>query len=218
MRAKTVLHESYHWKDTVSSPRCLDITYKPSAVVKLGRTSPIDAAINAESYALAALAIFIQQAFHLDEPPKPQELQTTSDNATFPGADSYETYLDSPPDWWEPPVVNTSSTFSPNMTDTVIMSSLGTMAYSGPWDTCVESLYEDMSQCRAFCYGEESSCTESPTNSTVVCSGCVVQPSSPVCLPGSYKDWDTCDANCSGGACFENAGESGVQCEDCPSM
>lgn len=98
-----------------------------------------------------------------------------------------------------------------------MLSSVGSLMDSGPFPSCVDGLYEDVHQCTEFCGGDESTCTQSPTNATVVCSGCVQKPSTPICKPGSYKDMDTCDVHCSGGSCFLNAGEKGVQCEDCPS-
>lgn len=217
-RSRSLFHETYHWAKTVSQPRCVNINYIPRLIVNIGKNSLEDAAINAESYALAALSIYLQQTFKLSSPPQPLPKKSTAseDDLTVSGADITEMHLDSPPDGWEPPVTNTSKTFEPDMTDTVRMSSVGALSAGGPWDSCVEGLYQDMRQCKLFCAEENSSCTQSPTNSTIVCSGCVTRPATPVCKEGSYSNWDTCSAQCTGVLCFENAGESGVQCEDCP--
>ena len=45
-------------------------------MVKLAETKEKDAAINAESYALAAMAIYLQKTFNLDEPPIPEATAT----------------------------------------------------------------------------------------------------------------------------------------------
>ncbi|KAJ5462801.1 hypothetical protein N7475_007745 [Penicillium sp. IBT 31633x] len=218
IRSRTLFHETYHWKKTVSEPKCVDITYVPRAIVKLGVSSPEDAAINAESYALAAMAIYLQQTFKLASPPKPQSRANgaSEDQVTIAGAEIVEHHLDSPPDWWEAPVAITNKTFEPDMTDTVRMSNVGALSSSGPFDACVEGLYGDMKQCNYWCGEESASCTKSPTNSTVICSGCVARPATPVCKEGRYSNIDTCYAQCTGGLCFENAGEDGIQCQDCP--
>ncbi|KAL4916199.1 glycoside hydrolase superfamily [Aspergillus aurantiobrunneus] len=76
VRARTLLHETYHWKNTVSQPKC-DLrpeVYNPGDVVALARNDEGKAGINAESYAQAAMAIYLQKTFHLDSPPEPYQV------------------------------------------------------------------------------------------------------------------------------------------------
>lgn len=54
VRGLTIFHETYHWKDTVSKPRCLDYAYNAGRITKLAANEPGKAVKNAESYALAA--------------------------------------------------------------------------------------------------------------------------------------------------------------------
>lgn len=213
LRVRSLFHETYHWKNTVSVPRCRDKTYDPRVIINMARLQQEDSVINAESWALAALSIYLQQVFHLESPPT----AIPKSSPVIGGADIREHYLDAPPDWWERPVDLDSKAFNPSMDDTVMLSSMGSLMDSGPFPSCINGLYEDMHQCVEICGGDGSTCKQSPTNATIVCSGCVQKPATPTCKTGSYKDMDTCDASCSGGSCFLNAGESGVQCEDCPS-
>jgi hypothetical protein len=95
VRARTMFHETYHWQYTVSIPRALDYGYTPQQVVALAANNDPNAVQNAESYAQAALAIYIQNQWGLAQPPQPA------------GAALYnlvETALDSPPDGWVAPV------------------------------------------------------------------------------------------------------------------
>ncbi|KAJ5600696.1 hypothetical protein N7450_001763 [Penicillium hetheringtonii] len=96
IRARALFHETYHWKDTVSVPRCLDWARYPSAITKLARVDQENAATNAESWTLAALSIFLQQVFHLDSPPAPMQAKSASDTLTIAGANLQELYLDAP--------------------------------------------------------------------------------------------------------------------------
>jgi hypothetical protein len=66
------------------------------------------------------MAIYVQQAFNLKEPPMPQsqaapEIQGALDT-TFVD-DIEEQFFEQPPDWFDPPVAPDAPTFSPNMTD-----------------------------------------------------------------------------------------------------
>ncbi|KAJ5290836.1 hypothetical protein N7478_000087 [Penicillium angulare] len=219
VRAQTMYHETYHWKNTVSDPRCRDHTYQAEDVVDLAVKDQTKASNNAEYYTQAAMAIYLQQVFHLSSPPTPEGYGTSSNSSvSIAGTEILETYLDDPPRWWQAPVANTPKAFKPDMTDITMMSGVGFLTAIGPFASCVDGLYEDMEQCMVFCSRDNSSCDQSSSNSTIVCSGFVIELTTPVCKEGSYSGFDECDAHCSGGSCFENAGESGihVQCEDCP--
>ncbi|KAJ5219690.1 hypothetical protein N7468_008894 [Penicillium chermesinum] len=121
--------------------------YQAKDVVDLAVKDQTKASNNAESYAQAAMAIYLQQAFHLSSPPTPAGYGTSSDSSvSIAGTEILETYLDAPPSWWEAPVANTSKTFKPDMTDITMMSGVGSLTGGGPFPSCVDGLYEDMEQ------------------------------------------------------------------------
>ncbi|KAJ6559464.1 hypothetical protein DFH09DRAFT_824839, partial [Mycena vulgaris] len=123
---------------------------------------------NAESWAQAAMAIYLQKTFHLSDPPLPEGYRSGT-ASTIAGVDLVEILLDAPPDEWDPPVLNTNPTYSPDMTNVILLSGVG--ALSG-------------TACQTFCF--DGTCTQSTLNASFVCSGCVVGPPTPVCIPGSY--------------------------------
>ncbi|KAJ7162828.1 hypothetical protein C8R46DRAFT_903677 [Mycena filopes] len=147
-----------------------------------------ESSTNAESYAQAAMAIYLQKTFHLKTPPLPMGYKgAAAGNVT--GSRLHELVLSAPPTGWNSPVPNTNATYNPDLTDVVLLSTIGAMT-TGPTD-----------------------CTQSTLNTTVICSGCPP----PACNPGSYPDFDTCFDLCQNGICTENAGEEGIQCTQCPS-
>lgn len=106
-RARSLFHESYHWKDTVSQPRC-DLSpevYQPQPVVDLAKKDLNKAKINAESWAQAALAIYIQKEFKTDGPPVPEGYK--GDEETL------EEKMIDMPDWFDAPVKQGAEKFEP---------------------------------------------------------------------------------------------------------
>lgn len=131
-RARSLFHETYHWGTTVSQPRCnrRPEIYQPKDVVDLATNENTNGAkINAESWAQAAMAMYLQQTFGLKSPPVPREYAPTdvqSDPSVMgiDNGDLEETFLDQMPDWFAPPVVQGAPAFAPDMTDVVQLSGL----------------------------------------------------------------------------------------------
>lgn len=121
----TYFHETYHWGDTVSVPKTNSPAkdhpevYPPQDVYDLARNKNTDeASLNAESYTLAATAMYIQQVFHLNDPPTPKAVASAdiqSQNANISTIKYEARGLDQPPDGWTPPIPN--STFNTQSTD-----------------------------------------------------------------------------------------------------
>jgi hypothetical protein len=126
VRARSIFHETYHWKTTVSDPRCLDYEYKALAVTNLAVSDQSKSTTNAESWAQAALAIHLQKMFHLSSPPLPEGYKGTTANF-IEGADLVEIGLDSAPAGWNSPVLNTNQNYSPDMTNMVMLWSIGAL-------------------------------------------------------------------------------------------
>lgn len=131
-RGHTLFHETYHWEHTVSRPRCRDITYDAASIVTdLAVKQQDKSVINAESYALAASAIYAQRVFHLSKPPKPKDLNkrdTTTDEEVK------DTALESGPAWWEKPASTDKSTL-PALSDTTFLFGLRTV---DPWRSAAD--------------------------------------------------------------------------------
>jgi len=76
-RARILFHETYHWEHTVSQPKCIpkkgeEEIYTPEEVVQLAKEKNIaESRINAESWTLAAVAMYIQDKWGLSDPPVP---------------------------------------------------------------------------------------------------------------------------------------------------
>ena len=131
VKARSLFHETYHWGPAeVSDPianRVPEI-YDAQAVVNLANQENVAGSkTNAESWAQAAMAIYIQQTFSLSNPPVPQQqasadIQALFSNTTFVD-DIEEQFFDSAPDWFNPPVANDSSTFSPDLANVEQISS-----------------------------------------------------------------------------------------------
>lgn len=123
VRARTMFHESYHWEYTVSNPLAIDFTYDPKEITDLALRDEEEAAENAESWALAAMAIYLQKTFNLDKPPKPQ-----SPKAVIAGTQLHETRLDAPPAAWKRPVAANAAKFSPDMTGVTMLQQVGPLS------------------------------------------------------------------------------------------
>lgn len=202
-RAITVFHETMHWKNTVSVPRCdLDPEiYEPSEVVALAKRDEAAARINAESYAQAAMAIYLQKTFHLDSPPTPDGRVTPRGRVVT---------LSKAPNGFVRPVSLDSPTFKPTGANVVSLSSVGDLG-GGLKRECQAGVWADRQQCYAFCYDGRCNPHPDPNNKSATC-----QCSGFTCKNGSYKDFDECHDNCYRGICMESAGIPGVTCSQCP--
>jgi hypothetical protein len=120
IRARTMFHETYHWEYTVSEPLAIDYAYDPQAIVDLAISDEEEAAENAESFALAAMAIYLQKTFNLPEPPKPK-----GSRGTIAGANLREVHLASPPPGWKRPVAADAAQFRPDMTGVKMLEQAG---------------------------------------------------------------------------------------------
>jgi Lysine-specific metallo-endopeptidase len=109
VRARTMFHEMFHWNPTVTVPMARDYAYKPSAVTSLAANNEPTATMNAESYAQAALGMYVKHKFDLLQPPLPRQGQTVDDLTD----DLAEGAADDPPDGWVSPVSEDSPTFNP---------------------------------------------------------------------------------------------------------
>lgn len=131
-RARSLFHETYHWGTTVSRPKCnrRPEVYQPKDVVDLATNENTNGAkINAESWAQAAMAMYLQQTFNLASPPVPKEyapanIQNDSSVMAIDNGDLEEIFLDQMPDWFAPPVEQGAPDFKPDMTDVVQLSSI----------------------------------------------------------------------------------------------
>ena len=126
-RARSLFHETYHWGTTVSQPKCnrRPEKYTPKDVVDLAKNGNTkEARLNAESWAQAAMAMYLQQTFNLKSPPVPQPENPIIDSSLM----SHDTgpleegFLDEMPDWFAPPVAQDAPTFKPDMADVVQIS------------------------------------------------------------------------------------------------
>ncbi|KAK6345876.1 hypothetical protein TWF730_010219 [Orbilia blumenaviensis] len=72
-QGETYLHESFHWRNTVSQPRIIDVdnVYGPEDVAALAREGTDKPTINADSYTIAATAAFMVETYELLDVPKP---------------------------------------------------------------------------------------------------------------------------------------------------
>ncbi|KAL8725073.1 MAG: hypothetical protein Q9166_007584 [cf. Caloplaca sp. 2 TL-2023] len=123
VKARSLFHETYHWGPAeVSDPRC-DRTpeiYDASKVVNLASTENVAGSkTNAESWAQAAMAMYVQRTFSLSNPPVPQsqaaaDVKALLSNTTFVD-DIEEQFFASAPDWFAPPVATDAANFSPDM-------------------------------------------------------------------------------------------------------
>lgn len=128
-RARALFHETYHWGTTVSQPKCnlRPEKYTPKDVVDLARKDNTEKAkMNAESWAQAAMAMYLQQTFNLKSPPVPRPEDKNSESGLM-SADNgplEEGFLDEMPDWFAPPVVQGAPKFEPDMANAVQLSGI----------------------------------------------------------------------------------------------
>ncbi len=143
VRASVMVHETYHWGPAeVSDPRCdrKPEIYDPAGVVELASTENVAGSrtngtiysplfsftfycqdlhyLIAESWAEAAVAIYMQQAFNLPDPPVPMMLAAADDQATLKDTfvDDIETQsFDQPPNGFGPPAALDMPPYSPSM-------------------------------------------------------------------------------------------------------
>lgn len=135
-RASVIFHETYHWSKTVARPplnREPEV-YRPKKVYDLARKENTEGAkTNAQSWTLAAIAMFVQQTFNLRFPPVPKEYYPP-DVGSDPSIMKIATEslisisLDRMPDWFAPPVIQGAPAFKPDMTNVVQLSSIGRMS------------------------------------------------------------------------------------------
>lgn len=131
-RAAAIFHETYHWCGTVSQPPANHYpeTYKPEEVVLLAAQENTEGArLNAESWAQAAMAMFVQQTFNLDLPPVPKgsvsaEVQSHLSILGISNQTLKSIVLNQMPDWFAPPVVQGAPEFKPDMVHVVQLSSI----------------------------------------------------------------------------------------------
>ena len=135
-RAGIIFHETYHWAKTVARPRLnrKPEVYSAKEVYDLARKENTEGAkTNAQSWTLAAIAMFVQQTFNLRFPPVPKEY-FPPDVRSDPSIMKIVTErldiisLDRMPDWFAPPVVQGATAFKPDMTNVVQLSSIGRMS------------------------------------------------------------------------------------------
>ncbi|KAH7383540.1 hypothetical protein BKA64DRAFT_160898 [Cadophora sp. MPI-SDFR-AT-0126] len=107
-RGQVMLHEVYHYT-VVSNPRTGDYAYRADASWNISRDGGTWWAFeNADSYALDAVAIYVQQHFSQSEPPIPQRYYKDTAEARNidlppapenPGASRQLVFADTPPGW-----------------------------------------------------------------------------------------------------------------------
>ena len=96
VRARVLFHETYYWGETVSKPKC-DLRpqkHRAQDVVRLAKEQNIATVkLNAESWTLAAMAIYLQETFNLAQPPE----------ARGKVNDDFEEISVEKPDWFASP-------------------------------------------------------------------------------------------------------------------
>lgn len=124
-RTITLFHETYHWKNTVSVPKCYleDEVYTPQEVVKLAKENEKDAHINAESWAQSAMAIYLQKTFGLNKPPTPASVRN-------PALSTRSRSLQSAPPGFVRPVSIDSQTFNPSGPNIIRLGDVGPLFVS----------------------------------------------------------------------------------------
>lgn len=130
-RAVTLLHEVYHWPNTVSIPECGDSADLPQDVCNLAYYHNTNVArLNAESYTEAAMAIYIMKAFHQSDVPTPGG--TPFQPSTIVIANVTDNLSSDGPPGWDTPVSTTSQNFTwEDDPDAALLSSFGNIAESG---------------------------------------------------------------------------------------
>lgn len=130
VKAWSLFHESYHWgPDEVSDPRAnecgwlQDQWYDPHpALLYVAFPGHGSHFRTAESWAQAAMAIYVQRTLDLKNPPAPPKQAAADIQESFKDKsfdDMEENFLEEMPDWFLPPVARDSPTFNPDMKDVV---------------------------------------------------------------------------------------------------
>jgi hypothetical protein len=134
VRARTMLHETYHWANTVSVPRCQDLAYSPLDVCDIAYHKGTDTArLNAESFAIANMAIYVMKTWGHDSPPTPNGVPYPPGPASESGITWLDNVLDTPPSFWVRPVSieSVDFTWDPSL-GAVSLSTYGQLQDSGP--------------------------------------------------------------------------------------
>ncbi|KAI9764588.1 MAG: hypothetical protein M1840_008317 [Geoglossum simile] len=115
-RGGIMFHETWHFKDLVSSPRTSDYAYQAQPTWDLAKNKGTNwAYVNADSYALDAVAIYVQQHYKSSMSPVPwRELAKLDPEAAAgtsePPADNARAIsLAGPPSGWTGPLPNTDN-------------------------------------------------------------------------------------------------------------
>jgi hypothetical protein len=133
-RGQVMLHEIYHYGTLVTRPRTDDYAYQANRTWNLARIQGTSQAyINADSYALDAVAIYVQKHYNDPQPPRPERvvreeegsLALLADRSGGIEAQAKNFGTDGPPGWiapssagpdlsiWEPANVNDAQPAAP---------------------------------------------------------------------------------------------------------
>ncbi|OCK75263.1 hypothetical protein K432DRAFT_260211, partial [Lepidopterella palustris CBS 459.81] len=88
------------------------------SVVRLAKDNENDAHINAESWAQAAMAVYLQKTFNLKSPPTPASVAN-------PDISARSLFLDSAPPGFVQPVSIDSPTFNPSGSNIIRLGDVG---------------------------------------------------------------------------------------------
>ncbi|KXX75401.1 Killer toxin subunits alpha/beta [Madurella mycetomatis] len=217
IRARTVLHETYHWEYTVSEPRCRDLAYSPTNVVNLARNEGTNRArLNAESFAQAGMAIFIMDTWHHDTPPTPGGVPYPPGPATDLEVDGLvEVSLDGPPSGWVRPVSLDSLWPEPDPSlGAQSLSSFGTLEGHHNGDCLEGSEFWTMAQCSVYCQYADCNKRQNGDGQDVYrCENCS---GGGYCADGPYPNQLECENGCVGGTCTSQPGYKDIICSGCP--
>jgi hypothetical protein len=115
-RGQIMFHETWHYKNLVSSPRTSDYAYQAQPVWDLAKDKGTNwAYVNADSYALDAVAIYVQQYYKSSMSPVPWRELKNFDSAAAaatsePPADNAQAKtFDTTPSNWNGPLPDTDS-------------------------------------------------------------------------------------------------------------
>lgn len=115
-RAQIMFHETMHYKYLVSHPRTSNYAYQAQPVWDLAAEKGTDwAYVNADSYAMDAMAMYVQRYYHTSMPPVPfRELakidpQAFSATSEPPDDDAISLIITDQPLGWNGPISNTTT-------------------------------------------------------------------------------------------------------------
>lgn len=213
-RAITFLHEVYHWPNTVSIPQCGDTAGLPQQVCNLAYHYNTNVArLNAESYAEAAMAIYIMKTFHHSDVPTPGGTSFQPSSIVVANVTD-DLSSDGPPDWESP--VNTSwpQYLWEFDVDAALLSDFGDLMDTGYGDCQQNQTFWNLAQCEAFCT-PAGVCAPSAANASwYECGACAT---TDTCYQGgNYTSVSACGAACVRGTCSYTPGSRNVTCLGCP--